>query len=413
MITTQFGDSDKYPALTGHQKSKNQILNGMDNGFINLLIGDVAFMRNHSKGGNDTLLGGNNSDGGILVNGLIGDSGLMFNHSQGGNDTLLGGNNSHGGLLVNGLAGDSGVMFNHAKGGNDVLTGGNNINGAVINGLAGDAALMFDHSKGGNDVLVGGDNAGVGSVINILTGDALGMFNHAKGGNDELIGGNNLGAGHVVNILAGDALIMSGHAKGGNDILRGGDGNGEIGNTVTNYLYGDAREISVSITIDEILDKFNELTGINSNDILNTAMDRLPDNIAGINFSEFAASIESKLNLNKKAHVKAGNDILISGTNATDHMWGDFGDPSITQGGADTFVFLNNFGNDFIYDFRQSDGDQIIFAVTGVSAFDDLAIEDNGVNTTITVDVDGTAHGTVTLVGVSGVDLSGDIGFVF
>lgn len=283
MTTILFGDSKKNPALKGGQKGKDQELIGMDNNSINILIGDTESMYDRSEGGNDTLIGGNNNDGGLLINGLSGDAGLMFERSAGGSDILWGGNNS---------------------------------SGILINGLAGDAAEMNDQSAGGDDELHGGNNNGIGSVTNVLTGDALIMRDSSKGGNDTLWGGSNNGLGEVIN-----------------------------------HLFGDAREISDS--------------------------------------------------------PQAGDDRLISGSNAIDHMYGDFGGASVTSGGADTFVFTDNFGNDFIHDFRQSDGDRIEIGVAGVDSFDDLYISDNGGYTKIAIE----GHGTITLVGITGVDLLGDIIF--
>ena len=77
---------------------------------------------------------------------------------------------------------------------------------------------------------------------------------------------------------------------------------------------------------------------------------------------------------------------------------------SPTAGGADIFIFNDHFGNDFIYDFRQSDKDKIELSVTGVDSFDDLDINDDGSDTTITVE----GHGTVTLVGFTGVNLAAE-----
>jgi hypothetical protein len=51
--------------------------------------------------------------------------------------------------------------------------------------------------------------------------------------------------------------------------------------------------------------------------------------------------------------------------------------------GSDTFVFLDDFGNDYIYDFSQAEGDKIEFQVTDVDSFDDLIIEMDGDDTVI------------------------------
>jgi Ca2+-binding RTX toxin-like protein len=100
-----------------------------------------------------------------------------------------------------------------------------------------------------------------------------------------------------------------------------------------------------------------------------------------------------------------GNDVLISGT-GTDFMWGDAqiidgvqASPAASNGnvhtGADTFVFAPGNGNDFIGDFRQSDGDQIDVSAYGFSSLADMMITFDGANIRIAFD----ANDSVTLVG--------------
>jgi hypothetical protein len=78
-------------------------------------------------------------------------------------------------------------------------------------------------------------------------------------------------------------------------------------------------------------------------------------------------------------------------------MWGDFGtNYSGAAGGADTFVFADTFGTDYVYDFHQTEGDKIEFQVAGVDSFDDLTITQSGADTVITTSA--SASDTVTLV---------------
>ena len=49
-------------------------------------------------------------------------------------------------------------------------------------------------------------------------------------------------------------------------------------------------------------------------------------------------------------------------------MWGDAEDMGpTTTGGSDTFVFIDDFGENFIYDFDQAEDDLLEFQVAGVS----------------------------------------------
>jgi hypothetical protein len=63
-----------------------------------------------------------------------------------------------------------------------------------------------------------------------------------------------------------------------------------------------------------------------------------------------------------------GDDTLISGEYANDIMTGDWGNGGslLATGGADTFVFGPNNGNDRIADFRSADGDTINLVATGL-----------------------------------------------
>src|SRR5262245_36527878 len=97
-----------------------------------------------------------------------------------------------------------------------------------------------------------------------------------KGGDDILSGGSS-GAGgvwgvHVENYLSDDGQVMIDLTQGGDDILIGGDKGGS--SIVTNTLVGDASE--------------------------------------------------SRISDGQSDHTQGGNDRLISGMNATDHMWGDW-----------------------------------------------------------------------------------------
>ena len=147
------------------------------------------------------------------------------------------------------------------------------------------------------------------------------MSDNAQGGNDVLTGGSNSGSGSIFQHISGDGQLLD-NAQGGNDVLTGGSNSGS-GN-VTNIMWGDGSQVSGS--------------------------------------------------------AQRGNDQLISGTNATDEIWGDWAIDEAgnipddgSTGGSDTFVFLANNGQDTIHDFRRADGDKIdLIALPSISNFDVL-----------------------------------------
>mgnify|MGYP003694807195 CR=1 FL=1 len=96
----------------------------------------------------------------------------MYDNSRGGNDTLIGGANTD-----NELFGDAFTLHGNARGGDDTLTGGD----SSTNNFYGDAFFMVDNARGGDDTLVSGANA-----TNTLYGDAFEMHDNARGGNDTL-----------------------------------------------------------------------------------------------------------------------------------------------------------------------------------------------------------------------------------
>jgi hypothetical protein len=210
-------------------------------------------------------------------------------------------------------------------------------NSGVWNYLVGDSIEIYDSAQAGNDTLIGGSNSGGGFLYNGLYGDAGDLYSSsARPGDDTLIGGSNTGSGHIENSLYADAPEYDSSAQGGDDTLTGGSNSGS--GSVTNNLYGDGY-------------------------------------------------------LNNSG-AQGGNDVLISGVNATDYMWGDwrFGG----TGGADTFVFKDAFGTDYIYDFDQAENDLMQFQVAGVASFDDLTIAQSGSNTVVTTSA--STEDSVTLV---------------
>jgi Ca2+-binding RTX toxin-like protein len=129
---------------------------------------------------------------------------------------------------------------------------------------------------------------GIDGETNIIYGDTDGQLMGEMG-----VGGNDtlIGGANADNTLIGDANSMVGPATGGNDTLIGGVGG-------TNTMIGDA---------------VSEMSG----------------------------------------EGKGGNDRLVSADNTPDNMWGDWQTSnSAATGGADTFVFTPQNGNDIIHDFQ-------------------------------------------------------------
>ncbi|SDY32137.1 hypothetical protein [Nitrosomonas sp. Nm33] len=291
------------------------------------------------------------------------------------------------------LVGDTGFMYDSSLGGNDTLEGGNNsIGGSVFNGLAGDALEMYDYSLGGHDTLYGGDlQAGVnGNITNYLLGDAITMYDASKGGDDVIHGGNNGnndGTGIVENYLYGDAIEMNGSTLA--VLVQDHYGKPDDHHVSHHVKHDNGKKHVEHEDDDDDHDDDHDHKHGHKHD------HKHDDDVVFINASPLG-----------------GNDILISGSNAIDHMYGDAG--NALAGGEDTFVFNDEvgtfFGDDIIYDFRQSDGlhgDQIEIDFADVD-FTDLVFTDDFVtgDQIITVHGDHGDHGTITLVGLAGVHLT-------
>lgn len=158
---------------------------------------------------------------------LFGDDDVDFNalFGLGGDDTLIGGNNSFNYLY--GDFGQDAVALSTFTGGDDILTGGD----SSTNSLYGDFEDFIGYEStltGGNDILTGGDTS-----FNYLYGDSqfLSLENSTfTGGDDILTGGDN-----GTNYLYGDVQLAEvedgGTFTGGNDILISGTG--------TDHMWGD------------------------------------------------------------------------------------------------------------------------------------------------------------------------------
>lgn len=210
-FSTIYGD-----ALQLTQRSeggKDGILGRLN--YTNYLYGDAVTLSN-SKGGRDTLTGGNKTDY------IYGDGYKLEADSDGNSDYLVGGDDDlSGGAGKDFLYGD-GYSVKNAWGGKDTLNGGL---GADF--LYGDGYSLTS-TVGGDDSLVEVADAS----SNYLYGDGYSL-SISFGGADLLDASESLGN----NYLYGDGYQLS-NSVGGNDILWGGRGN--------DILYGDGLKLTTS-----------------------------------------------------------------------------------------------------------------------------------------------------------------------
>lgn len=240
---------------------------------------------------------------------IYGDVSLtLFGAGVGGDDviSITGTGNT---FPYHALFGDGYILSDTAQGGDDTITGGSDCEG---NYLYGDGYELRNSAMGGNDTLIGGNNVNT----NRLFGDGINLFDNAVGGNDTLTGGNNGRS----NDLYGDGYHLYGNAVGGDDIITGGD------NAEVNFLFGDGVNL-----------RENAAGG---NDVL----------VAGNGgFTDMFGD-----GGNAYGTAQGGDDILISGT-GRDFMVGDFRyirSSGVTTG-SDTFVIVQNSGQDIIADFER------------------------------------------------------------
>ncbi|MGR3718329.1 MAG: hypothetical protein ACU0B1_16465 [Thermohalobaculum sp.] len=405
-------------------------------------------------GGNDTIFGSDSVFGDLLIGGdgsdtIFGGEGddIIYGGETDGSDTSKG----RGSLPTNTLVGDGsftgttvdtivvsdsitvdvaptilnddGVLVSALSYG-DTIYGGNggtnNIYGDYVNVTLTGAEIADDAPVyiGGSDTLTGGDNDdallvdGNDLPQNNIYGDAeyltLGENTEYTGGVDHITGGTN-----ADNSLYGDVgfLTFLGSANsasftGGDDVITGGDAFGT--GLPVNDIYGDAVRVTFSNANGESFTGGDD-TIFGGDLTVDSPASAQPTNVIYGDVSQIFGS----------GSFQGGNDEIHSGTFAADEMYGDWGtDGSGTAvGGADTFVFGMNNGDDTIFDFRSTDGDKINLFDTGLTEFGDLAghITDDGTDTTIDLGqaIDDAAMAgihTITVLGVTELD-GGDFEF--
>jgi hypothetical protein len=280
------------------------------------------------------------------------------------------------------LYGDADELTGASQGGNDVIKGAE---GAFWNFMNGDAYTMKNSSVGGNDILTGGNMA----EYNEAYGDAVDMYGNSIGGDDVILGG--FGS---QNKLTGDGNRMQDNVRGGNDDISGG----EFGRY--DMLIGDAEFLGGAGENDSIIAGNDTLRG--GNDVYG-----------------YSAMYGDGIDAREAESITFGNDRLISGTNSSDEMWGDAAFHNVTgERGSDTFVFSDNFGQDFIMDFEVGHDKIEISGVNalvdrnsdGVVNYNDLEyyiFTNSGTNDTYIDFRDNSGNGSViTVVGVVGLTAS-------
>lgn len=379
-------------------------------------------MGGQTKGGADTIRGGNATDGYFnndYWNDITGDGTEMECNAIGGNDSLMGGNVVPTSVgcelgLENYIDGDGDDMEDSSVGGADRLFGGSATAYAsgdadiwVENWINGDGEEMEDCSRGGADFIQGGNLVAVAAsadaeVLNVLSGDAGYMECDAAGGNDTLLGGGVTGVtgacygGEVENYMAGDAMELDGASMLGNDKLTGGSVAAGLEGSVFNVMSGDVLDASQFLCygfgdqafIESDFGSGDYDTLVYGNDTLEGGHGAVENWLMGdayeLDCGEVGGNdrlVAGKTNGDGEGDLpyfdfcyenlligdayymdwgsQGGKDTLISGT-GNDVMAGDavYGDKGV-EGGADRFIFAPSNGEDLILDFDATEGDRI------------------------------------------------------
>ena len=375
----------------------NDTLLGGENSTFQFFGDASGSMSGQARGGNDSIVGSSayGNDGYSVIQGIaFGDSLNQYGASHGGADFLSAGavTADPGGSLfvLNEFAGDSYNMYDSSTGGNDKLIGGTTSayesgQAMSLNVFCGDGYHMNDGTTGGNDTLVGGNayhgdsSSGQAVALNILSGDGYTAWGGVKFGADVITGGSGTGDHvSVLNVIFGDAL---GYTPYNNDAS-------------PHSLSGDALAAAVSSfsaenaggglpTFADMVAAVNHQLSMSSDPLLSTSTAN-PVVMFGNDKLFGGAQNAQNVLYGDTSHIYAngygGNDTLIGGGAGTtnilvgdadnidaggfggkdrlvsgegnDEMWGDAKVNMLGMGGADTFVFARNNGNDVIHDFQ-------------------------------------------------------------
>ncbi len=352
--------------------------------------------------GNDSNISGSSDDD--LIFGFGGDDTLS---GGGGDDDLDGGDGVDTVSYASAAAGvnvhlNNGVASDDGDGGADSISNVETVIGSAY------ADTIF--GSGGDDTIYGGDG---NDTIESLTGDDI-IYGEAGddiitgGSDDDIIYGGD--GNDNINSDAGNDVV---YGEAGNDELRGSSGQDLMyGGTGADKIYGNEDDDTLHGG-----DGNDRLYGRDDNDTLygDAGVDRLygdggDDIMHGGADNDYLYGHTGDDTL----YGDAGND-AIYGLDNDDVLYGGDGNDTLVGGaGADEFVVLaTDTGTDTITDFSTSEGDAL--NLSDVIAFDPLTdtitdfvqITDNGTDSTVAVDADGTANGAsfvtiATLQGVTG-----------
>jgi Ca2+-binding RTX toxin-like protein len=407
---------------------ENDVVLGMD--------GDDTI---NGREGNDDLRGGRGND--IIESGqgrdaVYGDEGDDIIKGNEGDDYLFGG-------LGNDII--------HGGGGSDQVDGGNGIdaisftelNQRVVVDLS--QNLVIDDGFGSTDYLSNIENV-IGTEFNdIIDGDNNDNVFYGEGGIDRInfFNGRNIGYGGI-----GNDRFETIHTENGENHLYGDTGNdsfflgdngkniidGGLGNDVISYnsiynhsdFFIDIRKGIVDKNndgiADDIFDNIERAEGGRGNDVI--LGDQGSNNLIGHSGNDIIKGGANYDNINGRNDNDtliggAGNDI-IRGGNGDDIISGQDGFDRLTgESGADIFVFekATAFNDiDWIEDFDLAELDQIDVSglleqydpqVDDVTNF--VQITDDGTDSFLSVDVNGTANNFIQIAVIKGVLGLGDV----
>lgn len=385
---------------------------------VNKLVGGDGNDVLRGAGGGDSLFGGRGDD--ILTGG---EAGYNVLNGQSGSDTVTyeaverrvvinlelgttylgaerdrytGIENLIGTALDDVLVGSSGSNTLRGGDGDDDLRGGGGddllIGGTGSNGL---------HGQSGNDTVSYAD-AVQRVVINLDLGtNLLGAKLDTLTGIENLIGtafNDTLVGTNGANALRGGL---------GDDILRGGAGDDLLmGGAGANQLHGQAGADTVSY--EDVIGRRVAINLETGTTYLAASLDTLTniENLIGTDMDDVLVGSAVANTLrggagNDDLRGGGGNDILLGGMGA-DRLFGGLGDDTFRGGGVDgavdTFVFADGAGVDRILDWESGVDLLDVTAITGVSDFNDVTVDQSsGTDTVISAGAE-----TIILAGFAG-----------
>jgi Ca2+-binding RTX toxin-like protein len=285
-------------------------------------------------------------------------------------------------------------------GGDDVVT----LTGAQLNAiLVGSGTINLGAGTGDTINLtststdlntLGGTNASIAGVETISAAGAAASVTITLSSQTE--GFTIIGSGFNDTLTGGSGTdIISGGA--GNDTISGGGGTDQIrgGAGADNLTGGGASDILLYDT---------DTIGVIINLSANTASggDAQGDTIVTFE-NVYGGSGSDTLTGTNNANILYGNNgnDIISGGGGADTISGGAGSDTLTGGnGGDTFIFDSFTGTDTITDYKTNQSDTLDISnlltgfTAGVSDIDNFCqFQVSGGNTTVRIDVDGTANG--------------------